>query len=123
MFGAFLVSRGVASKSQIVQALDVQSRAQRHIGDLAMDENKMSSTQVFEVLTEQKEKPGQRFGVIAVRMGFIKPNDVQDLLQKQRSCRRPIGEILVEMGVMTQDHLQRELKVYQEDNGGALQTG
>ncbi len=123
MFGAFLVSRGVASKSQIVQALDIQARAQRHIGDLAMDEQRMNSTQVFEVLTEQKENPGQRFGVIAVRMGYIKPNDVQELLNKQRSCRRPIGEILVEMGVVTADQLQRELKAYQADNGDERKAG
>ena len=72
------------------------------------------------MLNQHEEGGEHRFGETAVRLGYIDNGDLKELLQKQAQTRRPIGEILVELGVLTRAQMEAELDNYA---GATRQTG
>lgn len=74
----------------------------------------MSSADVDQVLEGQSGKANVRFGDLAVRMGFLQQEDLLDILLEQQDLQRPLGEIILEMGAMTEEQIQGELKAYHE---------
>jgi hypothetical protein len=52
------------------------------------------------------------FGDLAVEMGLLTRDEVMRLLMIQADRKRPIAEILVGQGVLTETQLQAELAAY-----------
>jgi hypothetical protein len=55
-----------------------------------------------------------RFGYVLVQKNLITRSDLERALsiQKARTVKKPIGTILVEVGVMSADHLETELRLH-----------
>ena len=56
-----------------------------------------------------------RLGEIFVRRGMLTQQDVEIMLLEQKRKYRPIGEILVESGKISQDQVDRILRYHAED--------
>ena len=63
-----------------------------------------------------------RFGEVARRLGIVHEHDVNEALDHQEAAvpRKKLGEILVEKGKMTDDHVEVVLK---EQQAGAGEAG
>lgn len=116
-FGYYLVERGLVTSAQVLEALDRQHSAKIPIGELARRTGKLTDEQVLEVLNRQKSEEKSRpcskpFGQVAQEMGLLNEKDILTLLEHQIFHRKPIGEILVEMGTIDKAAMERELEVF-----------
>jgi two-component system chemotaxis sensor kinase CheA len=106
-FGTYLIDRRLVRVEDVVEALDRQVASQVVLGRIALETERMKTTQVFEALNWAWEH-AVLFGEAAVALGFLTPDDVRDLVQLQRSRRKPIGAILADMGVISPELVEKE---------------
>jgi hypothetical protein len=114
-FGLYLKNKGVISAEQLVDALQVQYETLPPIGQLALEEGIVTARDIFDVLLAQSDSPSERFGELAVEMGVLKRDDVLRLLTIQADRKRPIVEILVRQGVLSQREVASELLAYRRE--------
>jgi len=113
LFGAHLVRRGVATASQIVEALARQNARRVPIDQLAITRGALTAADVLRVMDEAR-RTHDDFVRCSVKLGLLAPAAVADLLDAQRATGPRIGELLVEMGVLTHVTLLRELEEFQK---------
>ncbi|MFO7962745.1 MAG: hypothetical protein R6U50_02380 [Desulfobacterales bacterium] len=109
-FATLAMKRGFVDLSQVIEALTIQikeknaEKKHRPIGRIFRDLGYMNEKQVNDVLEAFIEP---RFGDIAISKGFITPDQlikgmiiqIREELEKKK--RRPIGEILIDIGYMS----------------------
>lgn len=116
-FGRFLIESRVATKDQILRALDEQRRSNPFVGEIAVREGLLTVEQVLEVLDTQLSTH-RDFGEQAMLLGYIDFRDYRRLGELKKEGFVPLGEVLVRQGVLTQrqmfqllkDHLEGESK-------------
>jgi hypothetical protein len=75
----------------------------------------------------EDERPREKFGERAVRMGFVTEEQVDDALEQQRwlrehgEGRRLTGIILLEMDALTNEQLIEVLQSYEDESGEATE--
>jgi hypothetical protein len=113
-FGGFLVRRGVVTRRQLIAALDEQRRQETRIGKLALRERLLTLEELFLILDAQIDGDSTPFGRLGVAMGLLRPEDVERLLLLQRQSRPRVGEILVELGALTETELENQLRDFED---------
>jgi hypothetical protein len=111
-FGLYLKNKGEISADQFVAALEVQLGSLVPIGQLALEENVLSPRDIFTVLQAQSDSPNVRFGDLAVEMGMMTRGQLMRLLMIQADRKRPIADILVSQGAITQQKMATEMAAY-----------
>lgn len=117
LFGEFLQQTGLAKAETVAKALRVQAQERMPMGELAVRSDVLTDREVSIVLSVQARTPGRLFGEIAVDYGFLTQPEVDGLEVRQRLTRRPLGEVLVAMGVLGDEQLQRALERYRRQTG------
>ena len=113
-FGLYLKNKGIISAEQLVEALEAQLTTLPPIGQLALEEGILSPREIFEVLVAQSQSPTERFGEIAIGMGFMTRDELMRLLMIQADRKRPVSELLVVLGILTEDHVAAEMMEYRK---------
>jgi hypothetical protein len=111
-FGLYLKKQGVITAEQLVAAIEAQMSTLVPIGQLALEEGVLSARDIFNILRAQNDAPNVRFGELAVEMGLMTRDDVMRLLMIQADRKRPIAEILVGQGVLTEEQMETEFMEY-----------
>jgi hypothetical protein len=111
-FGAYLVECGAVTRRQLLAALTEQRRRSLPIGKLATREHLMSDKDVLQVLDSQLAEPEVLAGELAVAAGLMTTGDVEHLLEMQLDSRERVGEVLVEMGAISEEELEHRLREY-----------
>src|SRR4051812_20226168 len=111
-FGLHLKNKGVITAEQLVAALEMQLKTLVPIGQLALEEGIISPRDIFDVLRAQRETPSVRFGELAMEMGLMTRDDLMRLLMLQSDRKRPVAEILVAQGVLTQEQANAAVAEY-----------
>jgi hypothetical protein len=111
-FGLHLNKIGLISAEQLVAALEVQVNTLVPIGQLALEEGILSARDIFDVLQAQNDAPKERFGDLAIEMGLMKRDDLMRLLMIQADRKRPIEEILVTQGAISEHEAASELAAF-----------
>ena len=111
LFGAYLVHQKLATPSLIVEALDRQRVIRRPIAAIAREQRLLDMDQLFQVLNQQVDS-GKLFGKIAVENGFLTKKDLKRLLFIQKSEIPHLGEILIDMGVISPAVMEGALNRY-----------
>jgi hypothetical protein len=78
-----------------------------------MESGALTKIHVLHILSNQT-KQQKRFGQIALDLGYLDKQQLADLLLEQDDRLRPISEILVAMGAITQSQMQSELKAFRQ---------
>jgi hypothetical protein len=111
-FGAIAVSMGLLSEEDLAQAVTLQeeleSKDQRkRLGDILCDAKHISPNDVEIILAMQQTYDSvteeTRFGELAIANGLVSREDVEKALsiQKEGAGDKTVGEILVELGMMS----------------------
>ena len=81
------------SVEQLREALDMMSRENLLLGQLAVEEGYLSESQANTINREQRysDKP---FGAIGVQMGLLTTDQLDQLLELQNKRRVQVGEAL-----------------------------
>jgi hypothetical protein len=111
-FGLHLKKIGLISAEQLVASLEVQLNTLVPIGQLALEEGILSARDIFDVLQAQNDAPKERFGDLAIEMGLMKRDDLMRLLMIQADRKRPIAEILITQGAITEQEAASELTAF-----------
>ncbi len=119
--GRFLVSRDLVTVNEIVKALEIQRQKQRPLGRIAFVESLLTLDQVATIIdlqsdgreTVQDDRASDLFGELAIQLGYLAEHQVEELLNIQRRSRPRIGEILVEMGAISEFRLNAALQDFQ----------
>ncbi|MEX2168046.1 MAG: hypothetical protein WD851_01935 [Pirellulales bacterium] len=111
-FGLFLTRSGVIAPEQFISVLQKQQEDLVPLGQLAIEEGKLTVQDVFKVLRVQTDLPHDRFGETAVELGLLDKRDIAELLMVQSGRCQPFSTLLVEMGFLTSEQVDRELLAY-----------
>ena len=112
-FGSFLVKKGVATPEHIIEALDCQMKKQKAVGKIALQYRLLEMNHMFTILNRQVDTD-LKFCDIAIALGFLTREQADFILSIQMSKRPKLGEILVEMGVISQQQLAQALVGYEK---------
>ena len=113
-FGRFLLEMEFITKEQLVEALSRQLFQQTPLGRLAVETQRITMPQLFDILKYQNnESNAGQFGQIAVKLGFLSKTDLEELLWLQTRTRKRVGEILVDLVALTEDQLLRASKKFE----------
>jgi hypothetical protein len=114
-FGLYLKHKGVISADQLVDALEIQHRRLVPIGQIAMEECILSARDVFRVLHAQNDMPHERFGDLAVAMGFMTRPQLERLLVVQSDRKPSLVDVLVRTGALSVCRAETELSAYRRE--------
>jgi len=103
----------------LLQALDAQKAKRIPLGQLAVKEGFLEAKQLFKILTTQRKQgnEGGNFGTVAVQMGFMTPEKIEQLVKIQTETNELLGDILVEQGSLTRGDLLQALKEFRALSG------
>jgi CheY-specific phosphatase CheX len=113
-FGEFLIDRWVITRGQLLEALELQEYRNTKFGELAVQNGLLSKEQVQQV-NEGQRSQDMRFGDLAMQMGLLDENQVRQVLTMQKNNYLYLGESLLELGHVTDDILERELAIFEEE--------
>lgn len=114
-YAVYLVRVGAITPDDLVTAMEVQHRRREPFGKIALKSRKLTVRQTAEILNHQANHPAQRFGEIAVQMGFMTEDDVSAILQIQKANIPTLEEVFVSEGMLTADQLDRWSQAYQQE--------
>jgi hypothetical protein len=112
-FGEYLFEREIVPRSALRRALGIQRVRQTPFGQLAILHALLNVHQVFEILGVEAETPHRVFGEIAQELGHLTHKQVDRILELQLETRPSLGEILVEMGIISAEDLARHLSEFE----------
>ncbi len=123
-FGMYLYKNRLISAEQLVAALELQDERTVPLGVIAMEQGNLAIRDVLSILRVQSDLPSDRFGDIAIDLGLMTKRDLAELLMIQSNRRVPVGECLVELGILDQEQLDKALAAYRRDRerGGAAKV-
>jgi len=111
-FAMYLVEDGVISCEEFFEAVKLQLRSRPQLGALAIESRRLSFRQVSAILRTQCDEPNELFGEIAVRLGYLTPEDLADLLAEQAAQAKPLLEVLVENHFLSADEAEHHYAEY-----------
>lgn len=113
-FGRYLYYRGLIPYPALIEAIAWQRGQRPAIGSIARRWGWLSESDIRQILRH----PGlpDRFGATAVRLGLLKPFQVQTLLFYQRAQQKRIGRFFVERGFLSEAQLEHLLGDFQNHN-------
>jgi hypothetical protein len=116
-FGEFLVKNGLISLAELDIALNL-AEVKFYFGVLSVREKYLDMDALTDVLEEQKTiNPHKKIGQIAVSKGLMSEEQVEKILAIQRESGEFLGEILIDMGVIDSEELQKQLQAYRAEYG------
>lgn len=113
-FGNFLVEREVITRKQLIEALEEQKRVNLKFGEHAVRLGFLKEEDIPRIRDVQKRED-LKFGEAAIKLGLLTSEQVERIFRIQKSSHKLLGEILVEKGFITRDVLERELRVFDAD--------
>jgi mannitol/fructose-specific phosphotransferase system IIA component (Ntr-type) len=116
--GFYLVPLNPADRYEriYVNALAVKRvDSRRLMGNILVDQKKITPTQLSYALRYQWEKREKKIGTILAEHNFITHGQLEESLQKQTERAKYLGEILLEAGYITEEQLQYALTVQREN--------
>ncbi len=111
-FGMYLFHKGIITAEQLVAALEAQSRDQPQLGQLAIEEGKLSVRDLFMILRVQSDTTQDRLGETAIELGLMTRRDLAELLMLQSDRQRPLQDILVEQQVLSVEQAQAAIEAF-----------
>lgn len=110
-YGEFLVSRKLVTEEQVSNALIAQRHSKLPLGKLAVQLGYVDKMDNIKILLEQ-DKTGDRYGDVAIRMGLLDDEKINEVLRAQKAETIPIGKVLVEEKILTRLESIRALAEY-----------
>ncbi len=119
--GLYLVRTGVISRDQLEQALALQRKGNRRIGDMAVERGLLTPEQARDVFTAQSatERP---FGETALDLGLLERQELDALLFSQNVANSHLGETLLDMGLLNAEQFGGLLAAYHAEEAARAEA-
>lgn len=113
-FGNFLLSRGVVTSEQLINAIKEESTTHIKLGTLAIHAGYMTASEADNIIIMQTHED-KRFGELAVQGGYMTEEQVNSLLKMQKPDYLLLGQILIEQGILTNTDFENLIVDYQSE--------
>jgi len=115
--GELLIEEGLISEEQLgaVLAEQLATRAYVPLGQILVEKGLVTRKQLTIILDRHHKRP--RLGQLLLRNGSITEAQLQIGLQRHVQQRRPLGEVLVASGFVTDDAVRQALAIQALDRG------
>ena len=113
-FGQYLLEKNVIKPDEFTKAVEYWKQRQIDFGNCAISKGYMTKEDLVTLKVKQKEVD-MRLGEIAVQLHILTPAQVDEILDTQKTDNIYIGEALVRNGFMTNEELERELALFRDD--------
>ena len=107
-FGTYLLDKGIITRSQLADALVFQCSINKSLMELALELNFISKREVCDI-KELCNDFNTDFKKVALKEGYLNSDQLDEVLIEQIVSKRYLGELMVEMGIISQDILEEEL--------------
>ena len=97
-FGMYLVDNGLLSTQAFYKALKLQMRSRPQLGTIAIQSRRLTVKQMF--------------GEIAVRLGYLTNEDLNQLLDEQTRHMASLRDLLVEHGFLSGGVVDQQYAAY-----------
>lgn len=114
-FGNFLLSKGVITTSDLLDAMQKQADVHLKLGTIAIHKGFLTASEVDNIVIMQTHQD-KRFGELAIEYGYLTPDQVQALLDSQKPDYLLLGQILIEEGKLTNSDFENLITDYQSQN-------
>ncbi|MDC7225077.1 MAG: J domain-containing protein [Spirochaetales bacterium] len=106
-FAEYLYYKKRITWEQLISALSWQFLNRPKLGELARRKGWMTNEQIVHVL--KRKKSSQRFGLAAVKQGFLSEEKCRFLLKEQKQIGLPIGTYFTGQFILTEAQLKEHL--------------
>lgn len=122
LFVIWLCDRGLLRPEDAIEVLRAYAVRQTPIGRIAREEGLMSMSAVMHVIGLQPDRPGRRFGELAVELGYLDQEGLGRLLDAQQRRAPRYEDLLVSLGYFDADRLSAARAEFLRalDDGAAL---
>ena len=103
-FGQYLIERKKIDATQLRAALDLMNETNRSLGELAVLEDYMSVQDAAKVNAEQRFRD-QPFGELAIDLGLMTEEHLDWLVRMQSESRLRVGHALIQLEVLASSEL------------------
>ena len=114
-FASYLYKSSVITGDQFAQVVTTQLDRQPLIGQVAVKEKALKPQQLLRVLEVQSEDHDRSFGNIALDLGYLTEQQLSHLVVKQAQSVDTTAQILVELGIFSQERMELELEKARHD--------
>jgi hypothetical protein len=115
--GQTLISRGVITRDQLSEALNVQAgQPDLRVGEILFSLGYLNFGQLDAILLEVHQDI--RIGQLLLMREFITHEELEQALQRQEQSGEKLGEILIQLGSCTQRQIARILEEQQRFREG-----
>jgi hypothetical protein len=114
LFGEYLCKKGLVTQKDIKKAHDLQEKHIKKIGKRARDEGLLSNLDVVKITRKQSELKS-KFCETAEQLKLLTHEQVIKLIEEQKKDYIHFGEALVLSGILSEDIMKRELKLFCEE--------
>jgi len=117
-FGDYLVRQSIIREKDLTRTLEMQKVDRIPLGQLALQKGLIDNKALFRILSRQRKVEGrnQTFGQLAIQLGYLSQEQVNDLLKMQTQTNRLLGELLVSQGFVSQVEMIKALKKFRAAN-------
>ncbi len=117
-FGDYLVRQSIIRENDLTRTLEMQKIDRIPLGQLALQKGLIDNKALFRILSRQRKVEGrnQTFGQLAIQLGYLSQEQVNDLLKMQTQTNRLLGELLVSQGFVSQVEMIKALKKFRAAN-------
>ena len=113
-FGQYLIERGAISSSQLREALDLMESDYEKLGELAIKLGYLRKEDVSRLHREQRYVDSP-LGELAIERGLMTREQLEELLSRQRDTRLRIGEALVRLGYIEESKIETHFLTFKRD--------
>lgn len=110
-FGEMLIQADLITSEQLAQGLEYQRRSNQFIGEWLIDQGYITAEQRDVIIqSEDYQQYTKKFGEALLEKNYITPQQLSDILNSQKLSRNFLGEILVALGFLNEDHRNQILE-------------
>ncbi|MBF0318234.1 MAG: cyclic nucleotide-binding domain-containing protein [Nitrospirae bacterium] len=110
-FGNYLLKKNLIREEDILYALKYQSEKTPSFIEVAVKMDYLDMKMVYEILTLQANTD-LAFEETALEKGYLTSAKIDEILAEKEKSRLHIGDILVKMGIISEDVMESELKAF-----------
>ncbi len=117
-FGDYLVRQSIIREKDLTRTLEMQKTDRIPLGQLALQKGLIDNKALFRILSRQRKVEGrnQTFGQLAIQLGYLSQEQVNELLKMQTQTNRLLGELLVSQELVSQVEMIKALKKFRAVN-------